>query len=118
MRIIDKNGIELENCDFTKGYLKEDIITEKHEAIEGVKEQFHYETVKEYPNGGKDVRKVIDIPGVEAVESWDEEIPVLRYIRYTEEELAEREANRKPTEDERISELEEAIELLLSGVTE
>jgi hypothetical protein len=118
MKIIDENGVELENPDFSLGYLKEDVRIIHHEAIEGVKEEFHYETIREYPNGGKDVKKVIDVPGVEAKEAWDEEIPFLRYILYTEEELAEIEANRKPTMEDRIKELEEALELLLSGVTE
>ena len=30
----------------------------------------HYETVAEYPNGGRDVRKVIDVPGVPAQAAW------------------------------------------------
>ena len=118
MKIIDESGIEVEFPDLGKGYLKEDVLVKHHEAVEGVKEQFHYETIKEYPNGGKDVRKVIDVPGVEAKEAWDEKIPVYRYVLYTEEELAEREANKKPTPLERIAELEESLELLLSGVTE
>lgn len=117
MKIIDENGIELENPDLFLGYLKEDVQIIHHEAVEGVKEEFHYETIREYPNGGKDVRKVIDVPGVEAKEAWDEKISVYRYVLYTEEELAEREANKEPTLTERIAELEEALELLLSGVT-
>ena len=117
MKIIDENGIELENPDFLLGYLKEDVQIIHHEAVEGVKEEFHYETIREYPNGGKDVRKVIDVPGVEAKEAWDEKISVHRYVLYTEEELAEREENKEPTLMERIAELEEALELLLSGVT-
>jgi hypothetical protein len=118
MKIIDENGIELENPDFSLGYLKEEVQTIHHEAVEGVKEKFHYETIREYPNGGKDVRKVIDVPGVEAKEAWYEKVAVHRYVRYTEEELAViRERNKSPYE-ERIKELEEALELLLSGVTE
>lgn len=118
MKIIDENGIEVKKLDPTKGYLKDDVIIEHHEAIEGVEEQWHYETIAEYPNGGKDVQRVVDVPGVEAVEAWDEEIPVRRYILYNEEELAEIEANRKPTQEDRITELEEALEMILSGVTE
>lgn len=118
MKVIDENGIEIENPDFSLGYLKEGIQIVRHEAVKGVEEKFHYETIKEYPNGGKDVQKVIDVPGVEAKEAWEEEVPVYRYVLYTEEELAAiREQNRSPYE-ERIKELEEALELLLSGVTE
>ena len=42
-----------------------------------------------------------------------------RYIPYTEEELKQMEADRnQPTPEERVKELEEALELLLSGATE
>lgn len=119
MKIVDHKGIEMQSPDFRRGYLKEDKHIVHHEAVKGMKEKFHYETVKEYPNGGKDVRKVIDVPGVEAQEAWDEEVPVYRYVLYTEEELAaiEEEKN-KPTPEQRIADLEEALEMLLSGVIE
>ena len=32
--------------------------------------------------------KIIDVPGVDPQPAWDEEVPVMRYIRYTAEELA------------------------------
>ena len=118
MKIVDEKGLEIQHPDFSRGYLKDEVEIVHHEAIEGVQEQWHYETIAEYPNGGKDVKKVIAVPGVEAREAWDEEIPFLRYILYTDEELTEMEANRKPSPLERIAELEEALELLLSGVTE
>ena len=78
---------KIENPDLSLGYLKSSTRTEYHEAIEGVEEVWHYETIAEYPNGGKDVAKVIDVPGVEAKAAWDEEIPIQIYIPYTEEEL-------------------------------
>ena len=57
--------------------------------------------------------------GVEAREAWDEEETYWLYIPYTEEELAQMEADRnQPTPEERVKELEEALELLLSGATE
>ena len=58
----------------------------------------HYETVTEYPGGGRDGRKVSDVPGVTAQAAWTEQVPVQRYIRYTEEELAAREKERKKQE--------------------
>lgn len=73
--------------DLTLGYLTPDMLTVHHEAVEGVEEVSHYETLREYPNGGKDVKKVIDIAGVEAHEAYDEEVPIQVYIRYTETEL-------------------------------
>lgn len=88
MRILDLNGMELENPDLSMGYLmKEEILISHHEAVEAVAEQWHYETAAVYENGGRDVKKVIDIPGVEAKDAWDEYDTVQRYIPYTGEEL-------------------------------
>ena len=70
----------------------------EHPAVEGVEEVSHYETVTEYPGGGRDVRKVIDVPGVPAQAAWTEQVPVQRYIRYTAEELAAQEEARKKVE--------------------
>ncbi|MFR3225091.1 MAG: hypothetical protein ACLTOI_11835 [Faecalibacterium sp.] len=50
------------------------------------------------PGGGRDVRKVIDVPGVPAQAAWTEQVPVQRYIRYTAEELAAQEEARKKAE--------------------
>ena len=66
--------------------------------MEGVEEVSHYETVTEYPGGGRDVRKVIDVPGVPARPAWTEQLPIQRYIRYTAEELAAQEEARKKAE--------------------
>ena len=88
MRILDLNGMELENPDLSLGYLTaEEILISHHEAVEAVAEQWHYEMIAEYPNGGKDVAKVVDVPGVEAKDAWDEYETVQRYIPYTDEEL-------------------------------
>ena len=89
MKIIDENGAAIETPDLTLGYLVDDTEPVEHPSVEGVDEVSHYETVAEYPNGGRDVRKVIDVPGVPAQDAWTEQVPVQRYIRYTEEELAE-----------------------------
>lgn len=119
MKILDKSGIEMESPDLTKGYLKEErTLVKHHEAIEYVPDEGHWEIIREYPNGGKDAVFVADVPGVEPKEAWDEYETVLRYTPYTPEELAEIEANRKPTTEEQIAELREALDLLLSGVTE
>lgn len=88
MRILDLGGMELENPDLSLGYLREEkILISHHEAVEAVAEQWHYETAAVYENGGRDVKKVIDIPGVEARDAWDEYETVQRYIPYTDEEL-------------------------------
>lgn len=90
MNVYDQNGNLLKDYDLERGYLKEGTRTVHHEAVEGVKEVGHLETVREYPEtGGEDVRWVIDTPGIEARDAWDEEIPIQVYVPYTDEELEE-----------------------------
>lgn len=109
----------IENPDLTLGYLKPGTRTEHHDAVEGVQEVWHYETVAEYPNGGKDVCKVIDVPGVQAQDAWDEDIPIQIYVPYTQEELERIEAEKnKPTTEERIQQLEAQNETLLECLLE
>lgn len=101
--ICNENMELIENPDLTLGYLRPGTRTEHHDAVEGVTEVWHYETVAEYPNGGKDIRKVVDVPGVEAQEAWDEEIPIQIYVPYTQDEIDRIEAERnKPTQLDRI----------------
>ena len=98
MKIIDENGAAIENPDLTLGYLVDDTEPVEHPAVEGVEEQWHWETVTEYPNGGKDVQRVVDVLGVQAQEEWVEKVPIQKYIRYTAEELAAQEEARKKAE--------------------
>ena len=91
MRIFDELNNLLETFDETRGYLKKDsLFVRHHEAISAVEEQGHWETLAEYPNGGKDVDWVIDVPAVEAKEAWDEYEDILRFVPFSVEELAER----------------------------
>lgn len=123
MKIIDEHGNPIENPDLTKGYLKPETQTVHHDAVAGVEEVSHYETIAEYPNGGKDVRKVVDVPGVAAKEAYDEEVEVQRYVLYTADELAAQEKARKeaeekaqlPTAEERLAALEAAMLDLLAA---
>lgn len=90
MRILDVEGNELECFDAAAGYLTEEsIFKAHHKAEDSVKEEWHYEVVAEYPNGGKDVKRVIDKPGIEEKEAFDEYETILRFTPYTEKELAE-----------------------------
>ena len=68
MKIINENGAVVENPDLTLGYLVGGTEPVEHPAVEGVEEQWHWETVTEYPNGGRDVQKIVDRPGVTAQE--------------------------------------------------
>ena len=135
MKIIDSNGNPIETPDLTKGYLKSETQTVHHDAVAGVEEVSHYET-ETLPDGtpaiyydadgrekGRDVRKVVDVPGVDPQPAWDEEVPVQRYILYTAEELAAQEKARKeaeekaqlPTAEERLAALEAAMLDLLAA---
>lgn len=119
MKIIDKEGLEIVSPDLSIGRLERiKVFVAHHEAVPGREEQWHYEVTAVYPNGGTDVRKVVDVPGVEAQEAWDEYEDALQYILYTPEELKEIEGNRKPSLEEQVAELKEALELLLSRKTE
>lgn len=97
-------------------HLVDDTEPVEHPAVEGVEEVSHYETVTEYPGGGRDVRKVIDVPGVPAQAAWTEQVPVQRYIRYTEEELAAREKERQQAEE--AARLPETIASLTCQLTD
>lgn len=122
MKIIDENGAALENPDLTLGWLRDETEAVEHPAQAGVPELSHYETVAEYPNGGKDVRKVIDREGIPARDAWTEQVPIQRYIRYTAEELAARkkaeQAAQLPTTEERLAALEAAMLDLLAAQEE
>lgn len=111
MKIIDENGAAIETPDLTLGYLTDSTEKIPHPAVEGVEELFHYETVAEYPNGGKDVQKIVDRPGVQAQEEWVEKVPIQKYIRYTAEELAAQEEERRKAEArEKLPERVDALE--------
>lgn len=126
MEIYNEQMERIENPDLNLGWLEDTFRTVHHEAIEAVEEIWHYEVAAEYENGGKDVVRVVDVPGVEAKDAWDEEIPIQIYHPYTEEELAQREEEAsRPSMESRVAALEtenqqlkEALELLLSGSVE
>lgn len=105
-RILDAQGneLKLEDLDLNAGKLVDETITVHHDAVEGVEEVSHVEVLKEYyetgPDGepvldedghkivfGKDVKTIIDVPGVEAKPAYDEQEEIQRYIPYTAEEL-------------------------------
>ena len=96
MKVYNKEKTQiLTEYDLTKGYLEKDTVTINQPEIQAVKEQFHYEIIKEYKNGGKDVKKVVDVAGVEyqPAKTYNEEIYV--YIPYTETELAKQQAEQE-----------------------
>lgn len=114
MQIMDMNGNDITNPDLTKGKLVwEEVLVRHHEAVEAVEEQWHHKVIAQYDNGGVDVEKVIEVPGVAAQAAWDEYETVQRYIPYTEDELAQIENEKnspKPlTVEERLIALEKTV---------
>ena len=115
MKIIDETGAVVENPDLTLGYLTDDTEEVIHPAVEGVEEQWHWETVTEYPNGGRDVQKILDRAGVQAQEEWVEQVPIQKYIRYTAEELtAQEEARKKQEAKDQLPETVAALQAALA----
>lgn len=123
MKIIDSNGNPIEAPDLTKGYLKQETQTVHHDAVAGVEEVSHYET-ETLPDGtpaiyydadgrekGRDVRKVVDVPGVAAQDAYDEEVEVQRYVLYTAEELAAQAEAKKKAEEAAAAEAKKKAEL-------
>lgn len=123
MKIIDSNDNPIEAPDLTKGYLKQETQTIHHDAVTGVEEVSHYET-ETLPDGtpaiyydadgrekGRDVRKVVDVPGVAAKEAYDEEVEVQRYVLYTAEELSEQAEAKKKAEEAAAAEAKKKAEL-------
>ena len=123
MKIIDSNGNPIEAPDLTKGYIKQETQTIHHDAVAGVEEVSHYET-ETLQDGtpaiyydadgrekGRDVRKVVDVPGVAAQEAYDEEVEVQRYVLYTAEELAAQADAKKKAEEAAAAEAKKKAEL-------
>ena len=112
MNIYDENGDIVMDYDPAKGRLEAKKRTIHHNAVEAVEQQGHWETIAVYPEtGGEDVAWIIDVPGVEAREAWDEEETYWLYIPYTEEELQKMEEERnRPSVEELLDALMEGIE--------
>lgn len=102
------NALDAEALDYARGYLAVRKRVHHHPAVEAAAETGHMETLEEYPaTGGRDVRWVVDTPGADAREAWDEEETYTEYVRYTEEELAAIAAERaKPSAEERLNKAE------------
>ena len=91
MRIFNETKtqeIDKENVDYSKYKLeKTKLFIAHHEAIAEIQEKSHYETIKEYENGGRDVRKVVDVEYVAPREAYDEYEDILYLVPLTKVEL-------------------------------
>ena len=116
MKILDQQGNEILNPDLIKGHLESDKLTIHHDAVTAVAEQSHLKTVRTYPNGGKDVEKVIDVPGVLGCDAYDTYEDIERYIPYTAAELAAIEKQKStPTIPDRLAVVEELLRSQMIG---
>ncbi len=114
MEVIDVNGNPMETYDLQTGHIVEGRKTVHHEAVEGATEQGHYETIREYPEtGGKDVKWVIDVLGVQEREAWDEEVPTYTYVPYTPEEIAAGIQSAAPSPGDSVEARLDALESLI-----
>lgn len=86
------------DIDYSKGYLKNDILETIIPAIKEVKEEGHYEVIKEYENGGKDVEWIIDVPGIKEQEEQLIKENIQVYVLFSDAELEEIENNKKVQE--------------------
>lgn len=90
----DKSQI-LTDYDLEKGHLEQDTIITVIPEQKAINEVSHYEVIAEYPNGGKDVKKVIDIQGQDYVPEHTEVEQIQVYIPYTADELRKMQATAK-----------------------
>ena len=118
MKILDENNNEIQNPDLEHGKLSEEYKTVHHDEVLAVEKQFHWETIAEYPNGGKDVKEVVDVDPVEHKDAYDERARFLRYKLFTEEELAEKaRIAALPSTEDRLKAAEDALMIMMLGGT-
>ena len=86
------------DIDYNKGYLKNDVLETIIPAVKEVKEEGHYEVIKEYENGGKDVEWIIDVPGIKEQEEQLIKENIQVYVLFSDAELEEIENNKKVQE--------------------
>lgn len=90
MRVFNQDKTqELTAYDLQKGKLADDTITRIIPAVQGQEEVGRYETIAEYPNGGKDVKWVVDQPYIAPQTEREEVEQIQIYIPFTAEQQAE-----------------------------
>lgn len=119
MEIYDEKMERIVDPDLTLGWLEDTVRRVEHEKVPAVQEIWHYETAAEYENGGRDVVKVVDVPGVPAREAWEERVPIQIYHPYTQAQLEEIEAEKKrPTQEQRLQRVEEAMSRMTAALAQ
>ena len=99
MKVYNQNKTEiLTEYDLEKGYLKPDVLETEIPEQKAVKEVSRLEVIKEYPNGGKDVEKVIEVEGKPYIAAHTETENIQVYIPYTDDEIIKIRAKREIAE--------------------
>lgn len=134
MVAFDELWNKVENPDEAKGKIWSDSVEVECRYVVDQEEQGHFETVREYPNGGKDVEWNVDTQEVggwryyrngkewsecptAVPDDWPHEkvvkmtVGVLRWRKYTEEELAEI-AKKKAEADKKLQDAIDKAELI------
>ncbi len=83
--------LQLEDLNLELGRLIEINEVIVHEEVPYIQEQGHYETVAEYPNGGKDVKWIVDVVGQKGREAYEEPVTYQIYRPYSKEYLHNKE---------------------------
>ena len=91
MRIFNKfKTLEIQSGDvnkYTQKVIEDKLFVCHHPEVKEVKQQAHYEIVKTYPNGGKDVKQVVDVEYVKPQAAYDEFENILRVEDLSREEV-------------------------------
>ena len=114
MRILDESGQELHEPDMARGRLvPERIVVARHEAVEAVPKVTEDVLVWSDPDdpGNALYAKRTVAPAIPAKPAWDETEDILRYVLYTDAELAEI-AEREAAEEAAEAEKRAVIEAL------
>lgn len=91
MEVYNKEKTQvLENYDLKLGKLVNDTLEVVIPEVQGVEEKYHYETVATYENGGKEVKKVIDVKGAKYQPQKTIQKDILIYVPLSENELKQR----------------------------
>lgn len=118
MEIYNERMAPVENPDLRLGWLEDSVRRVTHEATPAVREVWHYETVAEYPNGGRDVARVVDVPGVSTREAWEESIPIRIYHPYTQEERLQRMEEAMSSVTATLAQVEADVRTALAWLTQ
>lgn len=112
MEIRDSQGNIISNPDLELGYLVNRVEEITHAEIPAraaiTKTEIIYED-KQNPNN-KIIQKKVIVPAINAIPAYTETIPYQEYILYTEEELAEKAAQKEQDEKDRLEQEAKAQE--------